>query len=223
MQNPPMMSLNNMRTSLYYSLLSVAVVALLASCSKEIVPAPSFSLRVRTVGTADAPAVLLAAVDQLEVVIRPRAPARFVPFAGADTIPRTADDGAPPGCSFDDCGGTYCCKYEDGQVATFVSAADEYVMRFDAVWVQARAEVTPTGFAIALPVYATSEMDSPGAFDPTVAGNVLHGDERIAGGEITLTWPLRGGEMRDLAIMCVAGREAECMNVDPSLPLDGGP
>lgn len=208
MLNPTMMS-PNMRTPLFHSLLSLAVVALLASCSKEIVPAPSFSLLVRTVGTSDAPAVLLAAVDQLEVVIRPRAPARFVEL--------------PAGCTRADCGGTPCCKYEEGQVTTFISAADEYVMRFDATWVQARATVTPTGFAIAVPIYATSEMDSPGAFDPTAFGNVLHGDDRIASGSITLTWPLRGGEMRDLPMMCVAGREAECMNVDPSLPLDGGP
>jgi len=209
MLNPTMMS-PNMRTSLLlHSFLSLAVVALLASCSKEIVPAPSFSLRVRTVGTSGAPAVLLAAVDQLEVVIRPRAPARFLEL--------------PPGCSLADCGGTQCCKYDGNQVTTFISAAGEYVMRFDAVWVQARAEVTPTGFTVAVPIYATSEMDSPGALDPTAFGNVLRGDDRIAIGSITLTWPLRGGEMQDLPMMCAPGFEAECMDVDPSLPLDGGP
>jgi len=206
MLKPTMMS-PNMRTSLLRSLLCLA--ALLASCSKEIVPAPSFSLRVRTVGTSAAPAVLLAAVDQLEVVIRPRMPARFVEL--------------PAGCTFADCGGTQCCKYEDGQVTTFISAAGEYVMRFDAAWVQARATVTPTGFEITTPVYATSEMDSPGALDPTAFGNVLHGDDRIAIGSITLSWPLRGGEMQDLPMMCAPGFEAECMDVDPSLPLDGGP
>lgn len=197
-----------MRISLFHSCLSLAVVALLASCSKEIVPAPSFSLRVRTVGTSGAPAVLLAAVDQLEVVIRPRMPARFVDL--------------PADCMRADCGGTQCCKYEDGQVTTFISAADEYVMRFDAAWVQARAMVTPTGFTVAVPVYATSEMDSPGALDPTAFGTVLHGDERIAIGSITLSWPLRGGEMQDLPMMCAPGFEAQCMDVDPSLPLDGG-
>ena len=197
-----------MRMSLFHSCLSLAVVALLASCSKEIVPAPSFSLRVRTVGTSGAPAVLLAAVDQLEVVIRPRMPARFVDL--------------PADCMRADCGGTQCCKYEDGQVTTFISAADEYVMRFDAAWVQARAMVTPTGFTVAVPVYATSEMDSPGALDPTAFGTVLHGDERIAIGSITLSWPLRGGEMQDLPMMCAPGFEAQCMDVDPSLPLDGG-
>ncbi len=199
-----------MRTSLLlHSLLSLAVVALLASCSKEIVPAPSFSLRIRTVGTSAAPAVLLAAVDQLEVKIRPRAPALFVTL--------------PAGCPLADCGGTQCCKFEDGQVTTFISAADEYVMRFDAAWVQERAMVTPTGFTIAVPIYATSEMDSPGALDPTAFGNVLRGDDRIAIGSITLTWPLRGGEIQDLPMMCAPGFEAECMDVDPSLPLDGGP
>ena len=207
MPNPTTMS-QNMRISLFHSCLSLAVVALLASCSKEIVPAPSFSLRVRTVGTSGAPAVLLAAVDQLEVVIRPRMPARFVDL--------------PADCMRADCGGTQCCKYEDGQVTTFISAADEYVMRFDAAWVQARAMVTPTGFTVAVPVYATSEMDSPGALDPTAFGTVLHGDERIAIGSITLSWPLRGGEMQDLPMMCAPGFEAQCMDVDPSLPLDGG-
>ena len=97
------------------------------------------------------------------------------------------------------------------------------MIRFDGAWVRAHATVTPAGFTVIAPVYATSTMDSPGALDPTAFGNVLRGPDRIAVGSITLMWPLRAGETQDLQIMCAPGFESECMNVDPAIPLDGGP
>ena len=192
-----------------YSALALVLVAALSGCSTEVVPAPSFSLQVRTIGTAASPAVLLDAVEQLEIVIRPRMPARFVEL--------------PAGCSFDDCGGSQCCKYEAGAVTAFISAAGEYVIRFDAEWVRAHAQVTPTGFTVVAPIFATSTMDSPGALDPVAFANVIRGTDRIGIGSISLMWPLRNGGMQDLPVMCAPGFESECMNVDPSIPLDGGP
>ena len=198
-----------MPTTLSRSALSLTLVAALAGCGTTVVPAPSFTLRVRTVSPPAAPAVLLDAVDQLEVVVRPTAPARFTEL--------------PPGCSFDDCGGIQCCKYEDGAVATFIDATHAYVIRYDGAWVRSHAQVTSAGFMVSLPVFATSQADSPGAYDPTAYGTVLHGADRIGIGAITLPWPLRGGVEQDFPIMFAAGFELECANMDPSLPLDGGP
>ena len=183
---------------------SLALVVALAGCAADVVPAPSFLLRVRSIGTMTAPAVLLDSVGQLEVMIRPQAPSRFVEL--------------PPECSFDDCGGIQCCKYEGGQVSTFISTVGEYVIRFDGAWVRERAETTPTGFTVEVPIFATSNMDSPGALDPVAFGTVIRGTERIAGGAITLRWPLRGDDTQDLPVMCTPGFEAQCMNVDPGGP-----
>ena len=186
----------------------LAALAALTGCGGDVVPAPSVTLRVRSIGTTTAPAVLLDSVGQLEVMIRAQSPSRFVEL--------------PPQCSFDDCGGIQCCKYEGGAVSTFISAAGEYVIRFDGAWVRARAEVTPTGFIVPVPIFATSDMDSPGALDPVAFGTVIRGADRIASGAITLMWPLRGGNTQDLPVMCSPGFEAQCMNVDAA-PLDGGP
>lgn len=197
-----------MRTHTLCLVLTLALGAL-AGCATEVVPAESFSLRIRTVGTAASPAVLLDAVGQLEVVIRPQAPARFVEL--------------PPGCSHDDCGGSTCCKYENGAITAFISTVGEYVIRYEAGWVRAHALATPTGFTVTAPLFASSTMDSPGGLDPVAFGNVIRGTDRIAVGAITLMWPLRAGDSQDLPIMCAPGFESECMNVDPSIPLDGGP
>lgn len=198
-----------MRISPLHISAPLALLVTLASCGGDVVPAPSFSLRVYSVGTAMAPAVLLESVDQLEIVIRPQMPARFVELPCATAV--------------EDCGGIQCCKYQNGAIAAFISAAHEYVIRADGAWVRSHADVTAAGFEVVVPLDATSAMDSPGALDPIAFGNVIHGADRIALGAITLRWPLHAGETQGLAVMCAPGFELECMNVDPSIPLDGGP
>lgn len=193
----------------FFSLVVFLLFPTLTGCGTTVVPAPSFSLRVHTVATTAAPSVLLASVDELELVIAPRNPARFVEL--------------PCGHAFDDCGGISCCKYDDGAIATFISAAGEYVLRINGTWVRSHAQVIDSGFSVIVPVFATSTLDSPGALEPVARATVLRRSERIAVGSITLTWPLHGGASQDLAIMCWPDFESQCVNVDPSIPLDGGP
>jgi hypothetical protein len=198
-----------LRTHLFSFSLFVVLVAALTSCGKEVVPAPSFSLRVRTVPpTSSAPTVLLQAVDQLEVVLKPQSRARFIelPCSGA----------------FADCGGIQCCKYDGGQLSTFISPEGWYVIRAEESWVRSHAQAIDTGFSVVVPIYATSTADSPGSLDPVAMGTFLRLGERIAVGSITLGWPLHGTG-QDLPIMCWPGFEPQCEDIDPTLPIDGGP
>lgn len=157
----------------------------LLGCGEDT-QAPSYTVRVRSTD------VVANAIDDLVVTITPADPAdHFAPQAGEQL-------------------------FEDGQVRTTVAGRD-FVITYAGVWVRSHLRTssdTTVMFEVDLPIYATSDADTPSRTDPTLRATVRHGGQPIAEGATVLNWPLIGGDVpRNVQVQCTTGFDLECMNM----------
>lgn len=177
-----------------------SIALLLSACfgllgCGEDTQAPSYIVRVRSTD------VVVDAVDDLVITITPGDPAdHFAPQSGEQL-------------------------FEDGQVRTTVAGRD-FVITYAGIWVRSHLRTssdTSLAFEVDLPIYATSDADTPSRSDPTLRATVRHGGQPIGEGATVLNWPLQGGDVpRNVQVQCTTGFDAECMNMTPSGDPDAG-
>ncbi len=137
--------------------------------------------------------VVQNAVDEMQLIIRPSVSERF---AATDAL------------------------YENGDVHIFTSSAGELVMTFNKNWIDAHAEPGGSTFRLPVPLYRTSDADTPGGTDPRLEGSFWRRGTRIAQGEAFLMWPLATGTTSQVTVACSPLGRPECTNNDPR---DAGP
>jgi hypothetical protein len=119
--------------------------------------------------------VVLGAVDEIELVIRPETPHRFV-----------ADSFQP---------------VSNAESMTFVSGAGEFVLRVKEPWIREHVVDAMGIFSVDVPLFPPSD-DTSNVPMPLVLVSFLSDEIRIADGSILVPWPLPVGGMEVVRVFC---------------------
>jgi len=158
----------------------------------------TFTIRARAPSGMEGagPAIVVGAVDRIDVVIDPADnvsfdPVNYPPFEGDDVIVR-------------------------------ISPAGEYVLSLQAAWVERNLERTDTSWIIDIPLYLDGVQDTPppgGSPSVTVFFNQFGGplgEEPIGvSAPVALPWPPEAGSLTTIQLLCRDGYETECQTPTP--------
>ena len=134
------------------------------------------------------PAILPGAVDRIEVILDPADNVRF-------------DEMVFP-------------ELEGGDAVARISPAGEYVISFNAAWIDRNREDTDVTWLVTIPLYIDGvQMEAP-ANPPQLRVRFVQsgafGDEAIAEDIRTFPWPPEPGVETTIQLICAVGAEMEC-------------